>query len=227
MYQAVHTTHLTFVSCAKAKAELNAHMATTLSSWISTWRRIPMVVFIYHMWNDAQRFRDINDAVFVFSYHYMLPPSSLLMWDLSPCRFRGSSDRAGKQPSYGHARCSARVHERIYVLSTGLSKWPHIPPPPRICWQVREDALTEVHTHSMPVHLDKLLYLFFLFQWQHLWAVAQEAQTLSISVSRFWCSHRAQQWIPHGAFPAAAQEQRILHFQQRPWIWILSPTRCQ
>lgn len=51
--------------------------------------------------------------------------------------------------------------------------------------------------------------------------MAQETQTTSIPVSQLQHSNRTQWWIPHGALPAAPQEQRPLHLQQGPRIWIL------
>lgn len=52
-------------------------------------------------------------------------------------RFRGSADGLRKQHAYGHARRHPRFHERIHVVSTGLGQRPDLPPPSRLCRQVR------------------------------------------------------------------------------------------
>lgn len=140
------------------------------------------------------------------------------------CRFRGSADGLGKQHAYGHARCHPRFHERIYVVGPGLSQRPHLPPSSRLCWQVRTAKLwpgiVKWVLRLTVKHVSKLVR-------QHLWGVAQEARTVSIRLPRVQCPYRTQQRIPHGAFPAPPQEQRILHLQQGPWIRLYTPAGCQ
>lgn len=87
-------------------------------------------------------------------------------FDILVIRIRGSSDWGGKQFSHGHARRPARVHERIHVLSAGLSKRPHIPSPPRFCWQVRRShtyTQKRRHTFCNWSELTHLLGIVFVF----------------------------------------------------------------